>query len=146
MLGKTPAEFVLHTLRGIKATDVESALLLLPLDYALSFLRYATHLLRRGIEVEAVAKAAQFVVRVHASQLAAGSADTALLLDTLQRVMTTRLQQLVDVTGVAAAGCDVLHRLYTAEGKAWGGAAAEEAKDDTDGPVVKSFKRRVVLL
>ena len=146
MLGKTPAEFILHTLQGIKPTDLESALLLLPLDYALSFVRYATHLLRRGMAVEQVAKAAQFVVKVHAAQLAAGGSESKALLASLRRAMTGRLQQLADLAGVAAAGCDVLHRSFAAQGKAWGGAPAEEAKDDTDGPIIQSFKRRVVLL
>ena len=145
LLGKTPAEFVLHTLRSIKSTDLESALLLLPYSYAVSALRYALHLLRRGVEAEAVTKAAQFLVKVHATQLAAGPAELASLLASLQGVMTGRMAQLVDLAGVSAAGAGMLQRRFAAQGRAWGGPPKEEPKADK-GAVIKSFKRRVVLL
>ena len=145
LLGKTPAEFVLHTLRSVKSTDLESALLLLPYSYAVSMLRYALHLLRRGVEAEAVTKAAQFLIKVHATQLAAGPAQLAALLSSLQSVMTGRMAQLVDLAGVSAAGASMLQRRFAAQGRAWGGPPKEDAKEDK-GPVIKSFKRRVVLL
>jgi hypothetical protein len=145
LLGKTPAEFVLHTLRSIKATDVESALLLLPYSYAVSALRYSLHLLRRGVEAEAVTKAAQFLIKVHATQLAAGPAELASLLSSLQAVMTARMAQLVDLAGVGAAGATMLTRRFEAQGRSWGGPPKEAPKEDK-GAVIKSFKRRVVLL
>ena len=51
MMSLSPSKFVLRAVSGVRAADVEQALLMLPFSDALRLLRYLSHWLRRGMQV-----------------------------------------------------------------------------------------------
>jgi U3 small nucleolar RNA-associated protein 12 len=109
LLGATPAAHVLRALRGVPPGDVDGVLLGLPFADALDLLRYATLALARGEALEAAARAAAGVLRVHAGRLCA-SAAAAPLLAAARDALARAAAAARDLAGVNAAGLRFLDR------------------------------------
>lgn len=137
LLGKTPAMFVLQTLRQIKPSDMEEALLLLPFPGAVQLLSFLNLYLERGIGVELCAKATLFLVKVHRNQLSS-SADPKIggLMLALQRNLHGRLAEHRDRIGFNLAGLQFVLEAAEAttaledDGAAGGAGGAGDDGDD----------------
>ncbi|XP_065338658.1 WD repeat-containing protein 3 [Cloeon dipterum] len=60
-----PDQFILHALKSIQSSDTEEALLLLPFSCVSSLLSRIPYLLRKGRDIETVARSLLFLVKVH---------------------------------------------------------------------------------
>ena len=65
LLGKSPVMSVLYTLKYIKPSDLEEALLVLPFDAICKLLEYLEAFIESGESVELVAKCVFFILKVH---------------------------------------------------------------------------------
>jgi U3 small nucleolar RNA-associated protein 12 len=109
LLGLKPSRYVLRQVREIRRTELDAALLALPLDHCASLLRYVLRWLECGIAVELSTRIATFVVRAHAGVLCR-STLYAPLLDKLARTASLRLREYRDEIGFNEAALSFLQR------------------------------------
>ncbi|KAK9845965.1 hypothetical protein WJX81_007060 [Elliptochloris bilobata] len=110
LMGQPPEAAVLKALAGVRANELEQALLLLPYTDALRLLTYLCHWLRAGLQVELCCRVAALLVRLHHAQLTATPAARGPLV-ALQRLLRARTGGLKDVLGFNLAGVQHLQRL-----------------------------------
>jgi U3 small nucleolar RNA-associated protein 12 len=120
MLGLAPGAYVLRAVSGVKAGDLEQALLLLPFADALRLLGYVSGWLREGAAVELCVRAAVLLLRLHHGRLVATPGARATLVP-LQRRLRRAAQGLKDALGFNVAA---LRHLRRAAGEAAGADAA----------------------
>lgn len=115
LLGLTPSAYLLRTLRGIRPSDVDQVLLVLPFSDALRLLRYLHHLLARRQGVELCCRAVLLLLRVHQAQLVA-SATLLPLLASLRAAMHGALGSHKDLVGFNVAGLRFLDKALASAG------------------------------
>lgn len=90
MLGMSPEAYMLRTLEGIKAPDLEEALHMLPLDAAMRMLEYCNRLLGAGkstrLSGEMLARASLYLIKLHHSQIVGGAASRKLISELRERL------------------------------------------------------------
>lgn len=69
MLGKNPSDFLLHTLRSIRSSDLDESLLLLPLSLVLKLLQFIDAWIQKDIQLEMCARCVFFLLRTYQSQI-----------------------------------------------------------------------------
>ena len=69
LLGKRPTDYVYETLKGIKSSDLEQALILLPFNDAMKVLSYCESWLEDPLEAEFTSKIVMTLVRIHLDQI-----------------------------------------------------------------------------
>jgi U3 small nucleolar RNA-associated protein 12 len=109
LLKRTPAEYVLATLRAVAPADREQAILLLPMDGAMELLAALHVHIRSGIDVELCTRYALFVVRLHYSQIVATPLLQAQISD-LRQAISQRVGELRSLFGFTRAGLRFLDR------------------------------------
>jgi len=124
LLGLTPSGFVLRTLRGIRPSDVDQVLLLLPFSDAMRLLRYLLLLLRHGQGVELCSRAALLILRVHHSQISSTRALQPLVVS-LKQAMQGAVAGLKDRVGFNLAGLRFLDSAVAAPATAGLGDAGD---------------------
>ena len=118
LMGKTPSRYILHTLRQIKAPELEQALLLLPLELVQRLLNYLSKLLDEGVEVELCWRCIVFVLRIHHNQIVANRA----LVTTLEKLRSQSRERLTgyrDLLGYNMAALGHLKRQAEADRNAY---------------------------
>jgi U3 small nucleolar RNA-associated protein 12 len=114
MLGLESPRYMLHILRGIRAPELEQALLVLPLDLAQKLLSYLVRLMGEGVEVELCWRVAVFLLRLYNAQVVANRA----LIGTLTKMrgpLRAQLEKHRDMMGFNAAGLRLLKRELEAD-------------------------------
>lgn len=98
-----PDRFVLETLKRIKSSELDEALLTLPFDYVASLLAILAQLMAKGWEVELLCRCVTFLCRIHFGQI---STSRSLLgvIDKLRGLSIERASQLKDIAGVNLSG------------------------------------------
>jgi len=109
MLGLTGSAYVLRALSSVRASDLESALLMLPFTDALRLLGYLPTWLEQGSAIELSTRVAVLLLRLHHSQLVATASARPLLLK-LHKRLHPAVQGLKDVLGVNMAALQYLQR------------------------------------
>ena len=104
-----PLKFLMKTLAGIKAPDLEQALLVLPFHYVKRLFEQLVHVARDSTHLELCARVATFLLKVHFTQVTVTSELTPSLL-TLQKVLTSRLGEYRLMIGANVAGLRIMHR------------------------------------
>lgn len=69
MLGKNPSDFLMHTIKGIRSSDLDEALLLLPLSLVLKLLIFLDTWIKQDLQVELCARCVFFLLRTYQSQI-----------------------------------------------------------------------------
>lgn len=148
LIGKTPAMYILHTLKSLKPAEFEPALLMLSFTDALDLLKYLHHLLDQGLSVELCGRAAVFLVKLHQAQLTA-NISLARSMGSLKDVLLKRLRETKDVIGFNYAGLSLMKQQFEDEGQAVLAPDEQEQERATGDPGAKTVtykKRRVQLL
>ncbi|XP_072932107.1 WD repeat-containing protein 3 [Epargyreus clarus] len=127
----TPEDFLLETLRRIRSSDLEEALLLLPFGAACELVRLLPALLERGAGAELAARAAAFLLRAHHAPLVANRALLKHLIQ-IQAKATLRLNELRDMVGYNAHALQWARREAAAAGAEQTFAAAGDARRQRD--------------
>ncbi len=132
MLGLAPSAYVLKVVSGVRASELEQAVMLLPFADALRLLGYLLRWLEAGgPAVELTVRLAVLLVRLHQGQLVATAAARPVLL-ALQRRLRPAAQGLKDVVGFNLAAMGHL------------GRRVREREGVTDADVVVSAKRQLL--
>ena len=69
LMGRNPSDFVYESLKKIKTSDIEQALILLPFNDAIKVLEFCEGWLSDPMETEFVCKIVMTLVRIHLDQL-----------------------------------------------------------------------------
>ena len=104
-----PLKFLMKTLAGIKAPDLEQALLVLPFHYVKRLFEQLVDVARESTNLELCARVATFLLKVHFTQVTVTSELTPTLL-TLQKILTSRLGEYRLMIGANVAGLRIMHR------------------------------------
>lgn len=109
MMGLSPGAYVLKCVSGVRAGDLEQALLLLPFADALRLMGYLSVWLAQGAQVELCCRAAALLLRLHHAQLVATPSARGTLV-ALQRRLRRAAQGLKDTLGFNVAALKHLRR------------------------------------
>lgn len=110
LLGMSPRQYVLHTIRRVKSSDVEQALILLPFGDAMKLLSYCDIWLKDyKIEAELPCKIVMTLVRIHVDQINATPALKKLILS-LQTGLQTSLKSVKTMLGTNMAAIQFMTR------------------------------------
>ncbi|GFR42436.1 hypothetical protein Agub_g3341 [Astrephomene gubernaculifera] len=132
MQGLAPSAYVLKVVSGVRASELEQAVMMLPFADALRLLGYLPKWLEAGgTAVELTVRLAVLVVRLHQGQLAATAAARPVLMR-LQRRLRAAAQGLKDVVGFNMAGLGHL------------GRRLKEREGVTEGDAVLPAKRQLM--
>lgn len=150
LLGRTPSQHVLSVVAGIRASDLEQALLLLPFNDALTILDYLVEWLEQGSQVELLCRISTLLLRVHMQQLI-GTPTARPVLIKLKELLRSRVQYMKDMVGFNVAAMTHLQRVVKMRSFAAGGGGDGEDGEEGEegGPVgaaavaVKKFKRKM---
>lgn len=127
MLGLAPGAYVLRCISGVRASDLEQALLLLPFADALRLMGYLSDWLGQGAHVELCCRAAALLLRLHHAQLVATPAARGAL-TALQARLRGAAQGLKDTLGFNVAALRHLRRAAGDAAGADGGAGVAAAR------------------
>ncbi|XP_022656583.1 WD repeat-containing protein 3-like isoform X2 [Varroa destructor] len=98
MIHRTTCRFryILEEIKRITAAEMEETLIVLPFDQVLALLEILVDLIERGWDVELMARALFFLIRIHSGQLLV-TASAVKIMDKAQRVVRSQMTQLVDL-------------------------------------------------
>jgi U3 small nucleolar RNA-associated protein 12 len=71
MMGKGPSDYLLHIVKSIRSSDLDEAMLLLPLGLVLKFILHLDSWIKQDIHLELCARCLFFLLRVYQSQISA---------------------------------------------------------------------------
>ncbi|KAI1286797.1 WD repeat-containing protein 3 [Halotydeus destructor] len=98
-----PDRFVLESLRKIKSSELDEALLSLPFGYVQGLLSIIADLMAKGWEVELLLRCVTFLTRIHFGQITS-SATLLPVIDKLRNLTVDRSKQFKDLVGFNLAG------------------------------------------
>ncbi|XP_046392675.1 WD repeat-containing protein 3 [Ischnura elegans] len=105
-----PNRFLIETIRRIRSSDLEEALLLLPFSWACRFLEASPDLFKHcGPDVELLCRTLLFLVRVHQAPII-GATHLFPLVTNITQLAFKHLKQLRDVVGYNLHGLEFLQR------------------------------------
>ncbi|KAJ0177105.1 hypothetical protein K1T71_007114 [Dendrolimus kikuchii] len=105
----TPEDFFVETVKKIRSSDLEEALLLIPFSVACDIVKMLPALLERGDNVEMFCRLAIFLLKVHHAPLVANQALLKHMIQ-IQAKASMRLQELRDMVGYNLHALQWLHR------------------------------------
>merc|ERR1712179_20413 len=98
-----PLKFMLEVLRGVKSSEIEEAILVLPFDRILELLVVLKGVLERGWDTELASRVLIAALRVNLSQLLVAPRATPII-HALAHVMPKCTQEIQDLVGFNLAG------------------------------------------
>ncbi|XP_026753064.3 WD repeat-containing protein 3 [Galleria mellonella] len=134
----TPEDFFVETIKRIRSTDLEEALLLLPFNTACEIIRLLPKLLDRGDHAEMFCRLAIFLLRVHHAPIIANQALFKHMIQ-IQAKANMRLNELRDMVG-----CNV-HALQWARREAEARGQESTFRVATTPAAARSVRRRRTL-
>ena len=110
LLGRSPLQHMLYTLRKIPASELEEALLVLPFDGVNHLINFLSEMIRERMQVELVARVLFFVLRIHQQQIVSNHA----LRDHIEHLKSSVREQLEnhrDTLGFNISGIKYIQRV-----------------------------------
>ncbi|XP_071439850.1 WD repeat-containing protein 3 [Hetaerina americana] len=105
-----PHRFLIETVRRIRSSDLEEALVLLPFPWACRFLQATPDLLKHsGPDAELICRTLLFLVRVHQAPLI-GASHLYLLVTNITKLAFEHIKKIRDVVGYNLHGLEFLQR------------------------------------
>ncbi|KAK9880788.1 hypothetical protein WA026_013117 [Henosepilachna vigintioctopunctata] len=112
----TPDDFLLETIRRIRSSDLEEALLILPFSAVCEVLQVLPTLIQRGDNIELLCKLSVFLLKLHHSPVVANH-TLLTTLEKLYKLAMNKLQELRDMVGYNLYGLQFLeNEIETSEG------------------------------
>ncbi|XP_063380807.1 WD repeat-containing protein 3 [Cydia fagiglandana] len=128
-------DFLLETLKKIRASDLQEALLLLPFNTACDIVRMLPSMLERGVNTELLCRTAIFLLKVHHAPLKAHKALLKPLIQ-IQAKAVMRLSEMRDMVGYN------VHALQWMRREAEAADAEQLFREATDARRSKDRRRR----
>ncbi|CAG9855714.1 unnamed protein product [Phyllotreta striolata] len=143
----TPDDFLLETLKRIRPSDLEEALLILPFAAVCDILQSLPNLMLRGDQTELVSKISLFLLKLHYAPIIANQT----LLETLEKLLkfgNERVKELRDLIGYNYYGMQFIQReVESAEGvQLFRDATIEHKKSNKKRKQREKLKRSIMVL
>ncbi|XP_036894787.1 WD repeat-containing protein 3 [Sturnira hondurensis] len=105
----SPSAYVLETFKGIKSSELEESLLVLPFSYVPDVLRLFHEFLQLGSDVELLCRCLFFLLRIHFGQITSNQMLVPVI-EKLKETTISKVSQVRDVIGFNMAGLEYLKR------------------------------------
>ncbi|XP_049621861.1 WD repeat-containing protein 3 [Suncus etruscus] len=105
----SPSAYVLEILKGIKSSELEEALLVLPFSYVPDMLKLFDEFIQLGTDIELLCRCLFFLLRIHFGQITSNQMLVPVI-EKLKETTISKVSQVRDVIGFNMAGLDFLRR------------------------------------
>ncbi|XP_075837910.1 WD repeat-containing protein 3 [Microtus pennsylvanicus] len=105
----SPSAYVLEVIKGVKSSELEEALLVLPFSYVPDILSLLNDFIQRGTDIELLCRCLFFLLRIHFGQITSNQMLVPVI-EKLKETTISKVRQVQDVIGFNMAGLDYLKR------------------------------------
>lgn len=105
----SPSAYVLETFKGIRSSELEEALLVLPFSYVPDILTLFNGFIQTGSDVELLCRCLFFLLRIHFGQITSNQMLVPVI-EKLKETTISKVRQVQDVIGFNMAGLNYLKR------------------------------------
>ncbi|XP_039697255.1 WD repeat-containing protein 3 [Pteropus medius] len=105
----SPSAYVLEIFKGIKSSELEESLLVLPFSYVPDILKLSNEFMQLGSDVELLCRCLFFLLRIHFGQITSNQMLVPVI-EKLKETTISKVSQVRDVIGFNMAGLDYLKR------------------------------------
>ncbi|XP_052492648.1 WD repeat-containing protein 3 isoform X2 [Budorcas taxicolor] len=105
----SPSAYVLEIFKGIKSSELEESLLVLPFAYVPDILRLFNEFIQQGSDIELLCRCLFFLLRIHFGQITSNQMLVPVI-EKLKETTISKVRQVRDVIGFNMAGLDYLKR------------------------------------
>ncbi|XP_058394896.1 WD repeat-containing protein 3 isoform X3 [Diceros bicornis minor] len=105
----SPSAYVLEIFKGIKSSELEESLLVLPFSYVPDILKLFNEFIQLGSDVELLCRCLFFLLRIHFGQITSNQMLVPVI-EKLKETTISKVRQVRDVIGFNMAGLDYLKR------------------------------------
>ncbi|XP_036780345.2 WD repeat-containing protein 3 isoform X2 [Manis pentadactyla] len=105
----SPSAYVLEIFKGIKSSELEESLLVLPFSYVPDILKLFSEFIQLGLDVELMCRCLFFLLRIHFGQITSNQMLVPVI-EKLKGTTISKVSQVRDVIGFNMAGLDYLRR------------------------------------
>ncbi|XP_038167702.1 WD repeat-containing protein 3 isoform X1 [Arvicola amphibius] len=105
----SPSAYVLEIIKGVKSSELEEALLVLPFSYVPDILRLLNEFIQTGTDIELLCRCLFFLLRIHFGQITSNQMLVPVI-EKLKETTISKVRQVQDVIGFNMAGLDYLKR------------------------------------
>ncbi|XP_004581921.2 WD repeat-containing protein 3 [Ochotona princeps] len=105
----SPSAYVLEIFKGIKSSELEESLLVLPFSYVPDVLKLFNEFIQLGSDVELICRCLFFLLRIHFGQITSNQMLVPVI-EQLKETTISKVSQVRDIIGFNMAGLDYLKR------------------------------------
>ncbi|XP_004714929.1 WD repeat-containing protein 3 [Echinops telfairi] len=105
----SPSAYVLQIFKGVKSSELEESLLVLPFSYVPDILMLFNEFIQQGSDVELLCRCLFFLLRIHFGQITSNQLLVPVI-EKLKETTISKVSQVRDVLGFNMAGLDYLKR------------------------------------
>lgn len=105
----SPSAYVLQIFKGIKSSELEESLLVLPFSYVPDILKLFNEFIQLGSDVELICRCLFFLLRIHFGQITSNQMLVPVI-EKLKETTILKVREVRDVIGFNMAGLDYLKR------------------------------------
>ncbi|KAK7807812.1 hypothetical protein U0070_012046 [Myodes glareolus] len=105
----SPSAYVLEIIKGVKSSELEEALLVLPFSYVPDILSLLNEFIQTGTDIELLCRCLFFLLRIHFGQITSNQMLVPVI-EKLKETTISKVRQVQDVIGFNMAGLDYLKR------------------------------------
>ncbi|KAH0518405.1 WD repeat-containing protein 3 [Microtus ochrogaster] len=105
----SPSAYVLEVIKGVKSSELEEALLVLPFSYVPDILSLLNEFIQMGTDIELLCRCLFFLLRIHFGQITSNQMLVPVI-EKLKETTISKVRQVQDVIGFNMAGLDYLKR------------------------------------
>ncbi|KAM4873146.1 WD repeat-containing protein 3 [Thomomys bottae] len=105
----SPSAYVLEIFKGIKSSELEESLLVLPFSYVPDILALLNEFIQLGSDIELLCRCLFFLLRIHFGQITSNQMLVPVI-EKLKETTISKVRQVQDVIGFNMAGLDYLKR------------------------------------
>ncbi|MBZ3878248.1 WD repeat-containing protein 3 [Sciurus carolinensis] len=105
----SPSFYVLEIFKGIKSSELEESLLVLPFSYVPDILKLFSEFIQMGSDVELLCRCLFFLLRIHFGQITSNQMLVPVI-EKLKETTISKVRQVQDLIGFNMAGLDYLKR------------------------------------
>ncbi|XP_069862551.1 WD repeat-containing protein 3 [Dipodomys merriami] len=105
----SPSAYVLEIFKGIKSSELEESLLVLPFSYVPDILKLLNEFIQLGSDIELLCRCLFFLLRIHFGQITSNQMLVPVI-EKLKETTISKVRQVQDVIGFNMAGLDYLRR------------------------------------
>uniref|UniRef100_A0A8C0RDT1 Small-subunit processome Utp12 domain-containing protein n=1 Tax=Canis lupus familiaris TaxID=9615 RepID=A0A8C0RDT1_CANLF len=105
----SPSAYVLEIFKGIKSSELEESLLVLPFSYVPDLLKLLNEFIQLGSDIELLCRCLFFLLRIHFGQITSNQMLVPVI-EKLKETTISKVSQVRDVIGFNRAGLEYLKR------------------------------------